>query len=459
MRNAGFLVAAKAVSKALRLFYVVVLVRYLGPELFGLFTYLQSWHLVFFSLALFGTGRLISKQIGGDPENAEQYAATGVALRFLTASVATLGCMAVALHSSIVGESVAILCLFALAVFARAMAMWAQNLFVAFEVTHLGLRQEAIYRTLEVILGLSVLALGGGLLEIVGIYALSWLLQTLSSWRLVYPNLVEFRMEWRCRELMAFVRIALPFMLFSISLAALLKGSIVTYKLALPTAEEFGQVALVMQVLIVFAVLPKSLASAALPVFSRWVAEGVGKRTGHVTNMLQVSIVSAAALAMVTTLVAPQVFPRVFGAGYVPAASMVGPAMWLILPIGMAILLNQLTTAHGRHWEGALAAALGAVITLLTIFVTAPVRGSDGLFLGIAAGATVWSCVEAIRSIRLGWLPAFETFARPLLATAFAALLFGASVEAMPWVGVGIAGLILGLGIWPRLGFEPGNRT
>ena len=41
--NAGYLTAARVLPQVLRIFYVIVLARYLGPEIYGLLAYGQSW--------------------------------------------------------------------------------------------------------------------------------------------------------------------------------------------------------------------------------------------------------------------------------------------------------------------------------------------------------------------------------------------------------------------------------
>jgi O-antigen/teichoic acid export membrane protein len=82
-RNAGHLLAARLLARGLRIVYLLALARLLGPELFALLSYAQFWQLLFFTLVIFGTGRLLSRDIGRDPAGVSALLATTLTLRLL----------------------------------------------------------------------------------------------------------------------------------------------------------------------------------------------------------------------------------------------------------------------------------------------------------------------------------------------------------------------------------------
>lgn len=456
-RNAGYLVGAKVVSRVLRVIYMVVLARLFGPELFGLFTYAQFWQMIFMSLAVFGAGRMLSRQVGADRRHAERYVATNVSLRLLTSCVAMLGCTLVALDPSLTPQGRDLVLVFAAAVLARSLATWVQQVFVAFEVTQLGLRQELIFRSLEVGLGLLVLASGGGLLAVALVHALSWVLQALAGWRLINARLVTVRFAWRKPDLLQLAQNGVAFMLVSLSLAMLLQGGLVLYRLLLGEPTALGQLAVVLQVLALLVMVPKSVAAAALPVLSRWVAEGAGDERRSMTLMLRAAIVGAASLALLASVLGPLLIPWLVGDQYRLAGEMVPAAFWLLLPLSLCSLVNQLMTAHGEFWRAATVAVVSALVMVLVIALTLPAWGLQAVFLGIAAGSISWAAIEARFAVRSGWLNGFDAFGRPALAVVLAALAFWLLSGLSPWLALVIAWLLLLPGLasprvlWRRL--------
>jgi len=442
-RNAGYLVGAKVVSRTLRVIYMVVLARLFGPDLFGLFTYAQFWQVIFMSLAIFGTGRMLSRQIGADRSHAERHVAANISLRLLTSCVAMLGCALVALDPSLTAQGRDLMLLFAAAVLARSLAAWAQQVFIAFEVSHLSLRQELLFRSLEVVVGLGVLALGGGLVAVAVVHMASWVLQAIAGWRLVNRRIVPVRFEWRIPELVRLARNGIAIMLVGLSLSVLIQGGLVMYRLLLDEPADLGQLAVLLQVLGLLAMVPKSVAAAALPVLSRWVAEGAGDERRSMTLMLRAAIIGAAGLATLASVLGPLLIPWLVGEQYRVAGELIPLALWLLLPLSLCTLMNQLMTAHGELWRAAMVAISGAVFMGIVIALTLPELGLDAVFLGVAAGATLWAIIEAGFAVRSGWLDGFDAFGRAGLAVAVAAAAFWSLAGVSPWLALFTSWLLL----------------
>lgn len=443
VRNAGYLVGAKVVSRTLRVIYTVVLARLFGPELFGLFTYAQFWQVIFMSLATFGTGRMLSRQIGVDRSQAERHVAVNISLRLLTSCIAMLGCALVALDPSLSPQGRDLMLLFAAALLARSVAAWAQQVFTAFEVSHLSLRQELLFRSFEVIVGLGVLALGGGLVAVAVVHVLSWLLQAAVGWRLVNRRIVPVRFEWRMTELLRLAHNGMAIMLVGFSLAALIQGGLLMYRMLLDEPADLGQLAILLQVLGLLAMVPKSVAAAALPVLSRWVAEGAGDERRSMTLMLRTAIIGAAGLAALASVLGPILIPWLVGEQYRAAGELIPLALWLLLPLSLCTLMNQLMTARGEFWRAAMVALSAAVCMGFVITLTLPGLGLNAVFLGIAAGATLWAMVEGGFAVRAGWLDGFDAFGRPGLAVVVAAVAFWLLGGISSWMALFTSWLLL----------------
>jgi len=457
VRNTGYLVTARIVSRGLRVVYMVVLARKFGPELFGLLTYAQFWQLIFMSLAAFGTGRMLSLQLGADRGEAERFIATNISLRLLTSCLAMLGCGLVVLDPGLDPQGQGIVTIFAVALLARSMAAWAQQVFVAFEKSQLSLRQELLFRSLEVVLGLLVVAAGGGLTAVALVHAASWALQAWAGWWLVDDRLAPVRFNWHLADLLQLGRHGIAFMLVSLSLTMLLQGGLVLYKLLQGDPGKLGQLAVVLQALNLLSMVPKSMSAAALPVLSRWVEEGAGGERRSMTLMLRTSIIGAAGLALLASVLGPILIHWLVGHRYEVAAEAVPVALWLLLPISVCTLMNQLTMAHGEFRRAARISLLGALVTVLVIALAVHGLGVKAVVLGIAAGALVWSAAEAWFAIGAGWLDGFEAFGRPGLAVALAAGVFHFLADISPLLALFAAWLVLLPGLvsprilWRRL--------
>src|SRR5919106_5914305 len=65
--NAAFLASARLLPRLLQVGYMILLARSLGPELYGLFVYGQSWYLTLLPLTSFGLYLLLSKTVSTNP--------------------------------------------------------------------------------------------------------------------------------------------------------------------------------------------------------------------------------------------------------------------------------------------------------------------------------------------------------------------------------------------------------
>ncbi len=418
-------------------------VALLPADQFGLFTYAQFWQMIFLSLALFGTGRILSRQIGGDRPSAEGYVATNISLRLLTGCLAMLGCALVALDPGLTPQGRDLLLLFAVALLARSIAAWAQHVFIAFEVTRLGLRQELVFRSLEVLLGLIVLGCGGGLIAVAVVHAVSRGLQAVSGWRIVNKAVVRIRFDWAPSRLLDLARLGLVFAVTGIAIVVMMQGSLILYRFLFPDLKAIGQLAIVLQALGVLSMAPRSLAASALPVLSRFVAEGAGDERRSMPLMLRASMIGAAGLAFLATVIASDLVAYLLGEGYRPAAELLGPALWILLPLSIGLLLNQLTTARGHFGSAALNPGLGALAMVLTAWLIADGQQIAGVLLGVGIGTMVWACAECWLALRRGWFDGLGGLGRPALAIGLSLLAFWLLADHSPWLALMIAWALL----------------
>lgn len=88
--NTGWLIMEKGVSMGISFFVAVWVIRYLGPELFGKFSYAMSMVALFGAIATLGLDNIVIRNIvRGDADEGELLATTGV-LKFIGGILATV---------------------------------------------------------------------------------------------------------------------------------------------------------------------------------------------------------------------------------------------------------------------------------------------------------------------------------------------------------------------------------
>ncbi len=390
-RNAGYLVGARLLARGLRVVYLVALARLLGPELFALLSYAQFWQLLFFTLVVFGTGRLLSRDIGRDPVGFSAVLTTTLTLRL------ALG-LVVAPATALAGWYLApdpaarpLLVVFSLALLARGIAAWSQQVFTAYEASHLTLRQEALWRSVEAVLGLAALAAGAGLLGIATIHALTWGLQAVTGLLLVHRRLHAVSLGWDRGRLRILLHDGLSAMLVAFALGLIQNGSLLVYLKLCPANTDGGQLAVVIQALSLLLLVPKGIAVSTLPVLGRQVAAGSSDAGRTVAGLLAVTLAIAGALALSGTALAPTITELLLGADYAQAGAWLGPSLWLLLPFAAGQLLSQLLFAHGDMWANTTRAWFGATATLLALWPLGALFGAPGVLTAMAIGLTLWA--------------------------------------------------------------------
>lgn len=389
--NAGYFFAARSIANILRAVYVVVLARMFGPELYGLLAYGQSWYTVFVPLTSLGFAVLIAREAGRDRASGQALAVDALVWHGPLTFVAAALCAGIGWAINADPAVRLLLGVFSLALVGRAMAIMAEEIFAAFEMSHLAFQQEAMFRPAEVGIGLAVVAAGGSVLEIAILHAAIQIVQGLRGLALIRRHLAVLRgvSAWRPSG-----SVLIRGMLAGLSglLAGwLLQGPLVLYAQSTADKASVGQLALVLQALVLLCNLPWAIGRSALPVLSSAEARQDGSGARYADAMLRLAFILAAALGLAGMAIGPWFMVSVFGAGYAVAGTLLGPALWLLLPLTAATALNPLLMVRERYATAGLSALAGAAVMVVAVLVLAPSMGPAGAVAGAGAGLGVWA--------------------------------------------------------------------
>ena len=391
LRNAIFLLGGRWLNAAVRFIYVLLLTRYLSPGRYGLLNFGMAWYITFMALAGLGMDVLIGRGVGKATESGRKIVSQTFGIR-------VWACIAVALLSSMAAlvtepepEIRRLLYVFSLALIGRSMSVWTDGVFIAHEKAIYSLKLHAVFRPLEVVLGIIVMASGGDILSLAAIQTASWWLQAgvgiylLKKLRIDLERLAPFKV------LVQILRQGAPVMIGNIMTAWMLQGPVVMYRHLSGDTYSLGQFALSMQIFIVVSHMPVVINSAALPVLSRSVERRDGKDLVYLNTMIRLSIVLGTLATICAFSIGPQIVEIIFGQNYQAAGRLIGPVSILLAPWTIGGSIARTAYAKGRFIEPTVCAATGAVTLVVGMSVLADGVGAQGAVIAAAAGMSVWA--------------------------------------------------------------------
>jgi O-antigen/teichoic acid export membrane protein len=446
-RNAGLMTGARVIGPVLQAGYVVLLAAYLGPELFGLLSYSRSWYLALLPLTLLGLGPILAREIGRHRGQAADIAGRAFTLRVLATALTALVCASLGWVLETNPTVQTLISIYSFALAARAICIFAEQVFVAFESSGHILRQEALFRPIEVGLGCTVVVLGGGVLGVALVHITIWGLQAVRGLYLVQTRLVTVHFEWSWSPLGRMLREGIPIGLASICSVWLMQGPLVLYRQVAVSEAALGQMALTIQILGLVLLVPLSVAGVALPVISRAVARGDGKDTIFVGGMCRLALIFGAAAALTGTALGAWIVELLFGHGFEGASQLFGPVLWLLIPLSVGHAAQTVLFARGLYVPAVICATTGAAILTGAIFVLVPAVGPLGVVLAVGIGSGIWAMGSVALVARGGALDLSRTFARPAGTVALALGAYLLFEPLGPWLGLaaGLAALAGGI--------------
>lgn len=393
LRNSAYLFGSQAITTLIRVSYVVLLARALGPEAYGTFNYALAWYLAFIALTYLGLDIALGEMVGRDRSRAPDALFKTLALR---ATVA----LAVAMLSMVSGlwlESdpviIQLIAVFSIALIGRAIWMWAVSAFTAFEATAYVFRYDMIFRPLEAAVALAAVMKGTSLIWLAAIHAGLWWCQGALGLLTVARRLGPIRGTLQLSETMLLLRTAVPASLYTIVTTAFMQAPILLFKQIDEAGTELGQFAVAYQACGYLLVIPYLFFSTALPVLARSLARGDGQDLVLSALLLRaILILGTAALLMMGPFV-PWAMIVVFGRTYAGASELMQHGLWLIIPFSGSSLLAQLFFIRKLAVIPGIAGVGATLVMVVSFGPAAKAWGGMGAMMSIALALTTWLAI------------------------------------------------------------------
>jgi len=439
--NSLYLSSAKTITSFARIIYAVLLARFLGAELYGMFNYGLSWYIIFVPISALGLDSIILRDIGADRAGAYQLIGRTLALRSISSIVISLVCFLVGWLIETNPVSRQLLVLFSFALFGRGLSLWTNAVFSAHEVSQFVFRQEVVFRLLEVIGGIAVLMTGFGVLAVATVHAACWLMQGASGIFLIRRFLVPVTMQWDLSELIVLIKRGIPFAIRAFLTGWLLLGPILMYRHFKGIGDELGQLALAMQAFYIVGAVFGEMGAAALPVLSRSVARRDDKTNRYLDIVLRGGSLLGGGLAICALGAGPWVINLLFGGSYEQAITLLPWSLILVGPYFWMITLSGLVVAHGKYWTITGSSLTGAVVFILGFVMIVPFFDMMGAILSLGAGFLSSVVVLLTALFGLNHISFISMLAKSILAVSGAVSICYWLVSANNWLAL-TAGII-----------------
>lgn len=444
LKNAGHLGAARFFNVAARTLYVVVLARQLGPELYGLFAYTQAWYLSFIPITALGGLFLFARNQKPDREYIRAILPLTLALRFTLVVVVAISCGVIGWFIESNPEIRALIALFTVALLARAVSGVMNQLFVFYEEANIVLRQEALFRSLELAVGITVLLAGGGIFELGLVHTVSWALQAARA--VVFANGIEplhLRFAWG--EIFRIIASrGLAAGLGSALLTWLVQGPLVMSRHSTALAPNLGDIALALQAFSIASIVPMAVTAAAYPVLVRSIARDDNKDVTYVAAMCRATILFGAFAGLMGFALGPPFVAALLGEKFVLAGELLGYAMWLIVPHVIASSAGPLLVVRGLYGAQLWRAIFGVGSMVISFPYCVDWLGPAGVMLSAGLGLCLSAITQMTFLMRTQKLNLNLAVTRPSLAAA-ASLAIYLALEGQFGPAWGLAGGLLTL--------------
>lgn len=421
-----------------RVVFVVILARLLGPEDYGLFNYGLSWYLLFLPLSTLGIDAVLVREIGRKPGSFQRLVNASYALRGIASAVAAAACFLGGLLVEMQADTRLLLLIFSIALIGRGLGQWATAVLQGVEASRFVLLLEAVFRVLEVAVGIAFLLNGFGLLTLAIVHAVAWLAYGVFGVALVRSRFMPgLRAAWHSDSMLRLVTAGVPLLIGAFALGWMRQGSLVLFKHFDGDMVSLGQVALAVQVFVIAGAVFGQLGAAAIPVLSRSSDRGDGNVAIFVDSVIRAGWVLAGLMAVGALTLGDTLTSRVFGDDYALAGSLL---VWSAAATGALFWVDTLAStqvAKGEYRTFATAGVVGAAVFGMSFLPLSGALGVHGLFLAILLGLIVCASIQLWHVARCEKLDWGVMILRPAVSVV---------------VGVGISQLLLSVGgVWAWL--------
>lgn len=391
---------ARLITVVCRAAYVIIVARALGAEYYGALSVALAWTLGFLPLTNFSLGAYLVAELSTTRKQSQTVLSQTLSLTAVGSALAAVAAGALGLLVEDDPLLEQLLLLFAVALLARGIVRWTDFVFIAYERAGFTLRQESIFRVLELSCVALVVLAGGTVMMIAVVAVVIWSLQALTGLYLVRFRLAHHPLRWDISAFRTLTLIAVPTLIAQLFSEGLLQYPVVLARHLIEDEHSVGNVALAMQALFLVSVVPWSLMQVALPALVRAQARGDGRDVVFVDSLFRGTALGTAALMIAAAAIGPALVPWLLGADYALAGELLWLSLLVVAPLALSVTAGAWLLAGRRYRYSAFCGGMAMLTLLTSAFVLIPRLGPAGVFLSAAMAHLVGALAKLLPMLK-----------------------------------------------------------
>jgi len=406
VRNAAWIGFEKIGRMTLSLLVGVFVVRQLGPDRYGTYSYLLAWGTFFSPLALFGVGENTVRHLVGSPTHEGKVLATAAVLRVVSCSLAAILTLATFSFAGSKADATTGQLSLALTSLLAYPLLVLEPYFQAHSrariITLCGLGSGLLVTAVK-LLGIVIHAPVGFFIAshaletgLLGVSLMGAYLATTSA-----PRQWAFDLSLAktlCKE-------AMPMIIGGFAILIYNQSDMLLLGMLLDSPHEVGLYSAACRVSTMWVFVPMAVITSASPFLYRLVADKDVRYEQRLLQMASLCLSIAYSFCIVLTLFPEAILKTLFGSEFVAAAPALRVHVWSNIFSILGIAQNSWILSRGLLWVALQNTLLGAAINLVLNIFVIPSYG--------AVGAS-WTTVIAMAAATIGAMalrPATRTLA------------------------------------------------
>jgi O-antigen/teichoic acid export membrane protein len=345
--NIAHLFSGQVVTVFSRLFYILVIARYLGPELYGLLVYSQAWYLLFLPGVHLGLGSILSREVGKSASKGKLIAREVFTIRIIALSLLTTACGAIGIYSNDDVMTKVLILLMCFALIGRSISIHCLHVFTAFEQSRYSARLDIGFRISEVIVAIIVVLLFKSVYLVAFTHACFWLLQAAAGLYLLRSKLKLSGLSWQWKKFALLLYAAAPIAISDFITGAMLQFPLLLIKGVADSTASVGNMALLIQGVAVLLTVSYAIGGASLPVLSRAANVDDAKINRFISVVFRATILCTTLFIIVAVYPAQLLIVTLFGEGYELTARHSAFIFYMVAPMTLFIIYRSVLLAYG----------------------------------------------------------------------------------------------------------------
>ena len=366
-RNSIAMSSAWLIHRGTSFLLYILIARHLGVLIFGQFSLVYTFFLIFQVPAVFGLAEFIVREVAKNKSDFDKYLVNGHFI-VLISSLASMGLWILLVHllgysSQVIGMSY----LLGLALIPFAMCAMCEAIFKAFERMQFVVYAFTLADLIKIGLVWLLLSRGFGLLPVIGLLVIIQVIVLLIEWCFIYRYFPKLSWDINlrfCRQLAKVATIFLGIAVFAVIFMRL--NVIILSKFR--GEVEVGLYNAVFMLTNFFMFISISYADAIYPVFSRTYRTSLTRFKQYTERSIEFLISLALPMAVGFFFLADSIILFVYGGEFVRATPVMRILGWMLIPRFFIRILGGVLLASG-HQRANLTISMVNMVSLIGICV------------------------------------------------------------------------------------------